>query len=158
MRSPVCTLLDAIVLRPRHARLHALPRRTALLAVACTVACIAASPISAQALHDLADLSLEELSQIQVTSVSRRPESLGQSAAAIYVITADEIRRSGAATLPDALRLAPNLEVARYSSQGYLSSARGFNSVNASNKMLVLIDGRSVFTPFFNSAFWINRR
>jgi len=137
-----------------HAARRARARRTAPYVVACVVASVAPSHASAQGARDLADLSLEELSQIQVTSVSRRPEALGQSAAAIYVITADEIRRSGAATLPEALRLAPNLEVARYSSQGYLISARGFNSVNASNKMLVLIDGRSVFTPFFNSAFW----
>jgi iron complex outermembrane receptor protein len=109
---------------------------------------------AAQSARDLADLSIEELSNIEVTSVSRRPESLAQSAASIYVITAEDIRRSGATSLPEALRLAPNLEVGRFSSSGYTISARGFNSINAANKMLVLIDGRSVFTPFFNSAFW----
>jgi iron complex outermembrane receptor protein len=109
---------------------------------------------AAPSLRDLSDLSIDELSRIQVTSVSKRAESLAQSPAAVYVITADDIRRSGAATLPEALRLAPNLYVARVSSQAYTISARGFNSVNASNKVLVLIDGRSVFTPFFNSVFW----
>ena len=139
--------------RHHHAQHRVAARRWAACVVAGHIACLAAGA-SGQARNDLADLSLEELSQIQVTTVSRRPENLGQSAAAVYVITADEIRRSGAATLPEALRLAPNLEVARTSSQQYVISARGFNSVNASNKMLVLIDGRSVFTPFFNSAFW----
>jgi iron complex outermembrane receptor protein len=109
---------------------------------------------AAQTLRELGTLSLDQLAQIQVTSVSKRPESLAASPAAVYVITGDDIRRSGATTLPEALRLAPNLEVARVSSQAYTISARGFNSVNASNKVLVLIDGRSVFTPFFNSVFW----
>ncbi|HEY1328328.1 MAG TPA: TonB-dependent receptor plug domain-containing protein [Casimicrobiaceae bacterium] len=108
----------------------------------------------AQTLRELGSLSLDELAQIEVTSVSKRPEALAQSPAAVYVITGDDIRRSGAASLPEALRLAPNLEVARVNSQAYTISARGFNSVNASNKVLVLIDGRSVFTPFFNSVFW----
>lgn len=104
--------------------------------------------------RDLADLSIEELSQIEVTSVSKRAEPLAESPAAIYVLTGDEIQRSGATTLPEALRLAPNLEVARLNSSNYLVTARGFNSVNASNKLLVLIDGRSVFTPLFNSVLW----
>jgi iron complex outermembrane receptor protein len=112
-----------------------------------------AAPSLAQ-VRDLADLSIEELSQIEVTSVSRRAEPLRESPASVYVITADEIRRSGALTLPEALRLAPNLEVARFNSSGYVISARGFNSINASNKLLVLIDGRSVFTPLFNSVVW----
>jgi iron complex outermembrane receptor protein len=114
----------------------------------------ASTPPSLAQVRDLADLSIEELSQIEVTSVSRRAEPLRESPASVYVITADEIRRSGALTLPEALRLAPNLEVARFNSSGYLVSARGFNSVNASNKLLVLIDGRSLFTPQFNSVLW----
>jgi iron complex outermembrane receptor protein len=87
-------------------------------------------------------------------SVSKRSEPLSVAPAAVYVITADQIRRSGAATLAEALRLAPNLEVARVNSQVYAISSRGLNSVNASNKLLVLIDGRSVYTPFFSSVFW----
>jgi iron complex outermembrane receptor protein len=105
-------------------------------------------------IEDLRNLSLEQLGNIEITSVSLRPEPLSQAPAAIYVISSEDIRRSGALTLPEALRLAPNLEVARVSSQNYTISARGFNSVNASNKLLVLIDGRSIYTPFFSSVFW----
>src|SRR5262245_57958275 len=102
---------------------------------------------------DLADLSLEELSDLIVTSVSRRAEPLGEAAASIYVITAEQIRRSGATTLPEALRLAPNLHVARADANQYAISARGFNSVLA-NKMLVLLDGRTIYSPLFSGVFW----
>jgi iron complex outermembrane recepter protein len=115
---------------------------------------LAAAHAESQSLRELSDLSLEELSQVEITSVSKRPEPLSQAPAAVYVITSDDIRRSGAATLPEALRLAPNLEVARVDAQTYNISSRGMNSVNASNKLLVLIDGRSVYTPFFSSVFW----
>src|SRR6185312_12162667 len=108
-------------------------------------ACLAALTVcsslaSAQTLSDLGDLSIEELSQIEVLSVSRRPESIREAPAAIYVITGEDIRRSGAVTLAEALRLAPNLEVARVNSQSYAISSRGLNSVNADNKLLGLID------------------
>ncbi|HEY6894756.1 MAG TPA: TonB-dependent receptor plug domain-containing protein [Rhodanobacteraceae bacterium] len=95
---------------------------------------------SGQAVSDLGDLSIEELSEIEVTSVSRRPEPIRDAPAAIYVISGEDIRRSGAVTLAEALRLAPNLEVARVNSQSYAISSRGLNSVNASNKLLGLID------------------
>jgi len=105
---------------------------------------------------DLADLSIEELANIQVTSVSKRPERLQDAPAAVFVITADDIRRSGADSLPEALRLAPNLHVARINGYGYSISARGLNSGASvlSNKLLVLIDGRSVYTPLFSGVFW----
>src|SRR5258705_4123388 len=102
---------------------------------------------------NLADLSLEELSTITVTSVSRREERLGEAAAAIYVITAEQIERSGATTIQEALRLAPNLHVARADANQYAISARGFNSVLA-NKMLVLMDGRTIYSPLFSGVFW----
>jgi len=105
------------------------------------------------AASSIADLSLEELSNIVVTSVSRREERLADAPAAIFVITADDIRRSGATSLPEALRLAPNLEIARADANQYAISARGFNNVLA-NKMLVLIDGRIVYTPLFSGVFW----
>jgi iron complex outermembrane receptor protein len=108
----------------------------------------------AQSVQDLVDLSFEELSQIEVTSVSKRAEPLSRSPAAIYVISGDDIRRSGVTSLAEALRLAPNLEVARVDAQTYTISPHGLNSVNASNKLLVLIDGRSIYTPFFSSVFW----
>jgi iron complex outermembrane receptor protein len=101
----------------------------------------------------LADLSLEELANIQVTSVSKRPEPLSDAAASIFVITNEDIRRSGATTLPEALRLAPNLEVARIDARNYAITARGFNST-FSNKMLVLLDGRTVYSPLFSGVFW----
>ena len=105
---------------------------------------------------DLADLSIEELANIQVTSVSKRPERLQDAAAAVFVISAEDIRRSGADSLPEALRLAPNLHVARINGYAYSISARGFNSGSSvlSNKLLVLIDGRSVYTPLFSGVFW----
>lgn len=117
----------------------------AALVLACTGA-------AAQA-DELADLSLEQLSNIKVTSVSRRAEALTDAAASIYVITAEDIRRSGARTLPEVLRLAPNLDVARADANQYAISARGFNSTLA-NKMLVLIDGRTVYSPLFSGVFW----
>lgn len=120
----------------------------ALLAAAAA----AALPAQARAI-DLADLSLEQLREVVVTSVSRREETLTQVAAAVYVISADDIRRSGATTLPEALRLAPTLNVARADANQYAISARGFNNVLA-NKMLVLIDGRVVYTPLFSGVFW----
>ena len=143
-----CRMLRAH--RPSCARIAgALPLVIVLLLVPCTM-----RNAAAQSVQDLANLSIEELSQVEVTSVSKRPEPLSQSPAAVYVITSDDIRRSGATTLAEALRLAPNLEIARVDSQSYAISARGFNSVNASNKLLVLIDGRSIYTPFFSSVFW----
>ena len=73
-------------------------------------------------------MSIEQLANVEITSVSRRPEPLAQAPAAVYVITADDIRRSGAINLPEALRLAPNLEVARMNGFAYTITARGFNS------------------------------
>jgi len=102
---------------------------------------------------DLADLTLEQLSNIEVTSVSKRAERLTDAAASIFVITNDDIRSSGARSIPEALRLAPNLHVARASASGYAISARGFNN-SAGNKLLVLIDGRSVYSPLFSGVFW----
>jgi iron complex outermembrane receptor protein len=101
----------------------------------------------------LADLDLQELMNIEVTSVSRRPERLLDAAASIFVISAEDIRRSGATSLPEALRLAPNLEIGRASTPGYAITARGFAN-NSANKLLVLIDGRSVYSPLFSGVFW----
>ncbi len=103
---------------------------------------------------ELGDLTLEQLANLEVISVSRRPEALVEAAAAIDVITGEDIRRSGAQSIPEALRLARNLEVARVDSQYYAISARGFNSFQASNKLLVLIDGRSVYTPLYSGVLW----
>ncbi len=102
---------------------------------------------------ELVDLSLEELANIQVTSVSKRSEPLTDAAASIFVITNNDIQRSGASNLPEALRLAPNLQVAQDNARNYAISARGFNSV-FNNKLLVLIDGRTIYTPLFSGVFW----
>lgn len=102
---------------------------------------------------DLVELSFEELANIQVTSVSKHSESLSEAAASIFVITNQDIQRSGATNLPEALRLAPNLQVAQDNARNYAVTARGFNSV-FENKLLVLIDGRTVYTPLFSGVFW----
>lgn len=101
----------------------------------------------------LKKLSIEELLNIEVTSVSKRPEKLTEAASAIQVITQEDIRRSGATCLPEALRLATNLQVAQVNSSQWAISARGFNDVLA-NKLLVMIDGRTVYTPLYAGVFW----
>lgn len=113
---------------------------------------------SDQSVSALQQMSIEQLGSIEVTSVSRAPEPLNDAPAAIYVITHDEIMRSGRTSLPEILRLAPNLEVAQVSANSYAITARGFNgtttSNGAGNKLLVLIDGRSVYTPLYAGVFW----
>jgi iron complex outermembrane receptor protein len=103
--------------------------------------------------RDLTALSLEELMNIEVTSVSKKEQKLSQAAAAVYVITQEDIRRSGATSIPEALRMAPGLQVARINGSKWAISARGFNGQFA-NKLLVLIDGRSVYTPLFSGVYW----
>jgi len=105
---------------------------------------------------DFADLSIEELANIQVTSVSKKPERLQDAPASVFVITADDIRRAGSRSIPEALRLAPNLHIGQISSHTYSISARGLNGSNNSgpNKLLVMIDGRSVYAPLFSGVFW----
>jgi iron complex outermembrane receptor protein len=102
---------------------------------------------------DLAELDLQALMKLEVTSVSRRPEQLSDAAASIFVITGEQIARSGATNLPEALRLAPSLDVVEVSADSYTVSARGLSN-SAANKLLVLIDGRSVYTPLFSGVFW----
>ena len=130
-------------------------RRTRAGAVAATLFAISAHAQQAQPLRvaDLADLSLEQLANVTVTSASRREERLIDAPASIFVITAEDIRRSGATTLPELLRLAPNLQVVRGDTNQYVISARG-GLFGTANKMLVLIDGRTVYTPLFAGVFW----
>jgi iron complex outermembrane receptor protein len=113
----------------------------------------AQQPDSSPSAEALKKLSIEQLMNLQVTSVSKRPERLAQTASAIQVITQEDIRGSGAASLPEVLRLATNLQVAQVDSRQWAISARGFNSTTA-NKLLVLIDGRTVYTPLFSGVFW----
>ncbi len=102
---------------------------------------------------DLTSASLEDLMNIEVTSVSKKEEKLFQTAAAVYVITQEQIRRSGLTSLPELLRLVPGLHVGRIDGTKWAVSARGFNSRFA-NKLLVLIDGRSIYTPEFSGVYW----
>ena len=102
---------------------------------------------------DLKKLSIEDLMDLEVTSVSKHAERLADAPSSIFVITADVIRRSGVTSLAEALRLAPNLQVARIDASQYAISARGFNNA-VGNKLLVLIDGRTVYTPIFSGVFW----
>jgi iron complex outermembrane receptor protein len=99
------------------------------------------------------DLSLEELMRVVVTTASRKSQALGQTAAAAYVISAEDIRRSGATNVPEALRLAPGVQVAAISHNKWSVSIRGFPG-RYSNKLLVLVDGRSIYSPLFSGVFW----
>ena len=138
-------------------------RLSAPLAIAVLACCLPALTQAQQVLvaargqqvaaASLAELSLQELSELPVTSVSGHPESLRSAPASVFVISGEDIRRSAATSLPEALRLAPNLQVARLNSGQYAISARGFNNAIA-NKLLVLIDGRAVYTPLFSGVFW----
>jgi iron complex outermembrane receptor protein len=102
---------------------------------------------------DLTQLSLEELMDIKVTSVSKKSQNLSDSAAAIFVITNNDLKRSGVTNIPDALRMVPGLTVARIDANKWAVNARGFNSRFAA-QLLVLIDGRSVYTPTFSGVYW----
>lgn len=102
---------------------------------------------------DLTAMSLEDLAKVQVTSASRKPERLASAPAAIYVLTGEMIREGGFTTLPDALRMVPGLYVAQTDSHTWQISTRGFSDVY-NNKMLVLVDGRSVYTPLYGGVYW----
>ncbi len=101
-------------------------------------------------------LSLEDLMNLPVTSVSRQPEPYSVAPAALQVVTGDEIRRYGASSFPEALRLADNLDVAQVSSSSWAISSRGFNS-SVGNKLLVLMDGRTIYTPLLSGVIWANQ-
>src|SRR6266850_7255 len=108
---------------------------------------------TSQNIPDVTAITLEDLMDLQVTSVSKRAQKLADAAAAIFVITQDDIRRSGASSIPEALRMVPGLEVARIDENKWAIGSRGFNG-RFDNKLLVLIDGRSVYTPLFSGVYW----
>ena len=139
-----------------HLRLNTTPFSCALWRTGFALCLLSLNPHPVFAEDEVATykkLSLQELMDLEVTSVSRRPEKLSDTASAIQVITGDDIRRSGATSIPEALRLATNLDVAQKGSQGWAISARGFNT-ELSNKLLVLVDGRTVYSPLFSGVFW----
>ena len=102
---------------------------------------------------DLADLSIQELMEVQVTSVSRKDQKLSKTASAVYAISSEDIRRSGATSIPEALRMAPGVQVAQVNASQWAIGIRGFNGI-FSNKLLVMVDGRSVYNPMFAGVFW----
>ncbi len=124
----------------------------ALILYGCAAA-VAAADDAASTISELKQLNVEDLMNVQVTSVARHPEKLLRAASAIQVITQEDIRRSGATSIPEALRLADNLQVAQKNSHDWAISARGFNTALA-NKLLVMIDGRTVYTPLYSGVFW----
>ena len=103
--------------------------------------------------HELLDLSLEELSSVEVVSVSRKAQRLADTPAAVTVLTRDDIRRSGAQSIPEVLRQVPGVQVARIGSGRWAVSVRGFNN-RFSSKLLVQVDGRSVYSPLFSGVIW----
>ena len=123
----------------------------------CTVALFATLPsivnCQAQTPDTLKNLSLEELSQVEVTTPSKEPVPAFKTPAAIYVITGEDIRRSGVTNIPDALRLAPGVEVAQIDGSQWSVGIRGFGT-NLTRSVLVLIDGRTVYTPLFAGTDW----
>ena len=113
----------------------------------------AASAQQLDADHSLKQLSLEQLGDITVTTVSKAPEKIQVTPAAVYVLTQEDIRRSGATNIPDVLRLVPGVEIARIDSNQWSVGIRGFGSA-FSRSVLVLIDGRNVYTPLFAGVYW----
>jgi iron complex outermembrane receptor protein len=122
--------------------------------VTLTLALLAAMPVWAQEKpKDLSEASIEDLMNMEVTSASKKEQKLSQVPAAIFVITAEEVRRSGALNIPDLLRMVPGLAVAQINNNTWAITARGFN-LQFANKLLVLIDGRAVYTPLFGGVNW----
>jgi iron complex outermembrane receptor protein len=127
--------------------------RTILASIAALAFAANSGAQGQQSVPDVTTLSMEDLMNMQVTSVSKRTQKVADAAAAIFVITQEDIRRSGATSIPEALRLVPGLEVARIDQNKWAIGSRGFNG-RFDNKLLVLIDGRSVYTPLFSGVYW----
>src|SRR3569833_2144863 len=139
--------------KPARSRGMPCPLRVLMLVIAATTSQRSLAAI----VPDLSKLSLEQLANLEVTSVAKAPQPLRQAPAAIYVITHDDIARSGVTSIAEALRLAPNLAITQLTASGYTSAARGFGGnppvQSFSNKMLILIDGRSVYSPLFSGIY-----
>ena len=128
-------------------------RRSCYGALAIATALFASAVVAAE--EALPDLSFDDLSRLQVMTASRKAEALQDVASAAFVITGDDIRRSGATSIPEALRLAPGVDVARIANNKWAVSIRGFNGRFA-NKLLVMMDGRSIYNPSFSGVWWEN--
>ncbi|MDA0711242.1 MAG: TonB-dependent receptor [bacterium] len=130
---------------------HKIPFGTRIISqVLCTFLGFGLLPVDAT---DLTHLSLEDLANFEITTLARKEQNLFDTSAPVYVITDEELERSGMRTLPDALRLVPGLFVAHVDANKWVVTSRGFPGLFA-NKLLVLIDGRSVYTPLFSGVFW----
>ncbi|MCX7093725.1 MAG: TonB-dependent receptor, partial [Methylobacter sp.] len=109
--------------------------------------------VQAAAEAEVVELSLEELMDVKVYSAAKKEQALADTAAAAFVITQEDIRRSGATSIPDALRMAPGVQVAQINAHDWAITIRGFND-RFSNKLLVLVDGRTVYSPLFSGTYW----
>ena len=134
--------------------------RRGILMTVCSGCCFfgltfsAISTAAAETLpSDLTELSIEALMDIEITSLSKKSQKLSDAPAAVFVITQEDIRRSGATSIPEVLRMVPGIQVARINANQWAVTSRGFNG-RFSNKLLVLMDGRSVYTPLFSGVFW----
>jgi iron complex outermembrane receptor protein len=141
--------------RGNHVRLTTTSRRVVFcwLFLVCSNELFAQGNSARTSVLELKKLSVEQLMEVEVTSVSRTEEALAGVPAALIVVTNEDIRRSGATSVPEALRLLPGVHVARQTSSAWAISARGFSSLN-SEKLLVLSDTRSIYTPLFSGVFW----
>ncbi len=128
-------------------------RASRIASISAALVCLVSIAGPAYAADDLADMSLEDLMNVTVTSATKREQSKADVAAAITVLTSEDIRRSGATSIPEALRMVPGMNVARVDAHRWAISVRGFNNQFA-NKLLVLIDGRVVYTPLFGGVYW----
>src|SRR5580704_1722756 len=133
---------------------HLLPRARPRIAVGPCLLLLLLFAIPAAAQQtDLTQLSIEDLKNTRGTSVSKKDQSLSRTAAAIFVITADAIQRSGATNIPDLLRMVPGVDVAQINANTWAVSIRGLNG-RFSNELLVLVDGHNAYTPTFGGVFW----
>ncbi len=114
---------------------------------------LAATTPDAESLDAYLDLPLSQLLDVKISLAARRPQSVQEAANAVFVINEEDIRRSGATSIPELLRMVPGLNVARINTSSWAVTARGFNGA-FSNKLLVLMDGRSVYTPAFSGVYW----
>ncbi|HEX8225857.1 MAG TPA: TonB-dependent receptor [Allosphingosinicella sp.] len=138
-----------------------MPRLFTALGAGAALIALAPAPVLAETaadapetIEDLRELSIEQLAQLEVRSASKQAEPISRAPTSIFVITGSDIARSAATSLPEALRLAPNLQVQQLDARQFAITSRGFNGAESSNKLLVLIDGRSVYTTLHSGVFW----
>jgi iron complex outermembrane recepter protein len=151
VRLPLIDSTDRPVLAALTSGMRKVLRRGCLSLAAAVVMTIPAW--SQETPKDLGNKSIEDLMNIEVTSVSKKEQKLSRIASAIFVVTQDDIRRSGATNIPDLLRMVPGLDVAQINGNTWEIGSRGFNPQFA-NKLLVLVDGRTVYSPLFSGVYW----